>query len=434
MTSSGPVDIVPVAGIPEIHSGDDLAAAIEPGLREAGVDEGDVVVVTSKIVSKAEGRLVPDHDRDDTIAAQTTRVVARRGDLMIAETSHGFVCANAGVDASNVDAGSLALLPEDPDGSARALRDRLSSRLGVDELAVVITDTFGRAWRTGVVNVAIGSAGLPSLVDLRGRPDDRGRELESTEIALADEVAAASGLVMAKDARTPVAIVRGVDRLGGEPQPASALIRPADEDLFRTSPLQALHERRTIRSFGPGQVPREAIEEAIRAACTAPAPHHTRPWRFSVLTSEAARRGYLAAMAAAWRADLRADGTSEETIERRIGLSDAVLWAAPTLIVPWLSLSGSHTYPDDERVGAERDMFLLSGGAAIQNLLLALSAQHFASCWISSSIFCREEAREALGMDEGWLALGTVACGPMPDDASLRPRPPIDLRDVADFR
>ncbi|HEY7761623.1 MAG TPA: coenzyme F420-0:L-glutamate ligase, partial [Actinomycetota bacterium] len=122
MTSSGPVDIVPVAGIPEIHSGDDLAAAIEPGLLEAGVDEGDVVVVTSKIVSKAEGRLVPDHDRDDTIAAQTTRVVARRGDLMIAETSHGFVCANAGVDASNVDAGSLALLPEDPDGSARALR------------------------------------------------------------------------------------------------------------------------------------------------------------------------------------------------------------------------------------------------------------------------------------------------------------------------
>jgi coenzyme F420-0:L-glutamate ligase/coenzyme F420-1:gamma-L-glutamate ligase len=429
----GRVVIISVAGIPEIRSGDDLAATIEPALRTAGVEDHDVVVVTSKVVSKAEGRLVASDDPDEAVAAQTVRVVARRGDLVIAQTAHGFVCANAGVDASNVDAGSLALLPEDPDGTARDLRAELSSRLGVRELAVVITDTFGRAWRRGVVNVAIGSAGLPSLVDLRGRPDDRGRELEATEIALADEVAAASGLVMAKDARTPVAIVRGVDRLDGEPLPASALIRPADEDLFRSSPLQALHERRTIRSFGPGGVPDEAIEEAIRAACTAPAPHHTRPWRFSVLTSEAARRGYLAAMAAAWRADLRADGASDETIERRIGNSDAVLGAAPVLIVPWLSLAGSHVYPDAERSGAERDMFLLSGGAAIQNLLLALSAQNLASCWISSSIFCREEARGALGMGREWLALGTVACGRVPQGSRVPPRPAIDVDVVADL-
>jgi len=432
--ASGRVEIIPVAGIPEIRPGDDLAALFEPVLRAAGVHERDVVVVTSKVVSKAEGRLVPGRDRDEAVATQTERVVARRGDLVIAQTAHGFVCANAGVDASNVDAGSLALLPEDPDGSARALRAQLSSRLGVRELAVVITDTFGRAWRIGVVNVAIGTAGLPSLVDLRGRPDDRGRELEATEIALADEVAASSGLAMAKDARTPAAIVRGVDRLGGEPLPASALIRPAEEDLFRTSPLQALHERRTIRSFGPGGMPREAIEEAIRAACTAPAPHHSSPWRFSVLISEAARRGYLAAMAAAWRADLRADGESEATIERRIGHSDDVLGAAPVLIVPWLSLSASHTYADAERSGAERDMFLLSGGAAIQNLLLALSAQNLASCWISSSIFCREESREALGMGPEWLALGTVACGPVPQGSRLPPRPEIDVDLVADLR
>lgn len=432
--ASGRVEIVPVVGVPEIRSGDDLAAAFEPALRTAGVHEHDVVVVTSKVVSKAEGRLVPGDDPAETVSAQTERIVARRGDLVIAQTAHGFVCANAGVDASNVDAGALALLPEDPDGTAGSLRAQLSSRLGVRELAVVITDTFGRAWRTGVVNVAIGSAGLPSLVDLRGRPDDRGRELEATEIALADEVAASSGLVMAKEARTPGAIVRGVDRLGGAPLPASALVRPADEDLFRASPLQALHERRTIRSFGPGRVPREAIEEAIRAACTAPAPHHTRPWRFSVLTSDAARRRYLAAMAEAWRADLRADGESEVTVERRIGHSDAVLGAAPALIVPWLSLTGSHAYADAERSGAERDMFLLSGGAAIQNLLLALSAQNLASCWISSSIFCREESREALGMGQEWLALGTVACGPVPQGSRVPPRPAIDLDVVADLR
>jgi coenzyme F420-0:L-glutamate ligase / coenzyme F420-1:gamma-L-glutamate ligase len=432
--SRAAVTVLPVEGVPEVRPGDDLAATLEQPLRAAGPEGGDVVVVTSKIVSKSQGRLAPADDRAGVIAAETTRVVARRGELVIAETSHGFVCANAGVDASNVDAGSLALLPTDPDGTARSLRAQLSSALDLPDLAVVITDTFGRPWRTGVVNVAIGCDGLPAVVDLRGRPDDRGRGLETTEVALADEVAAASGLVMAKSGRIPAAIVRGVDRLGGQHLPAGSLVRAPEEDLFRASPVQSLHDRRTMRSFGPGAVSKEAIEEAILASCTAPAPHHTRPWRFSVLTSEAARRGYLAALAAAWRTDLRADGTDEGVIERRLRRSDAVLGAAPVLIVPWLSLTGSHAYEDDERSGAERDMFLLSGGAAIQNLLLALSAQGLASSWISSSIFCREEARAVLGMGEEWLALGTIACGRMPREVAVRPRPAIGIDDVADRR
>jgi coenzyme F420-0:L-glutamate ligase/coenzyme F420-1:gamma-L-glutamate ligase len=432
--SRAPVEVLPVHGLPEVRPGDDLAVLLERALRASGIRNDDVVVVTSKVVAKAEGRLVPADDRAGAVAAETARIVARRGDLVIAETAHGFVCANAGVDASNVDAGMLALLPVDPDESARALRAHLSAALGLPRLAVVVTDTFGRPWRTGVVDVAIGCAGLPAVVDLRGRPDDRGRELETTEVALADEVAAAGGLVMAKDARVPATIVRGVDRLGAAASAASALVRPAHEDLFRASPLQALHDRRTIRSFGPGDVPRVALEEAIGAACVAPAPHHTRPWRFSVLISEAARRGYLAAMAAAWRADLRRDGTGEEVIRRRIERSDAVLGAAPALIVPWLSLAGSHRYDDAERTTAEREMFLLSGGAAIQNLLLGLSAQGLASSWISSSIFCREEAREALGMDDEWLALGTVACGPMPAGPRPPPRPAVDVGSVAAWR
>ncbi len=357
-----PVEVRAVEGVPEVRPGADLSALLAPAVRSTGVEAGDIVVITSKIVSKAEGRLVSSEDRSSTVDAETVRVVARRGDLVIAETAHGFVCANAGVDASNVDAGWLALLPHDPDTSARALRADLVAELGVGNLAVVITDTFGRAWRNGVVNVAIGSAGLPALVDLRGRADDRGAELVATEIALADEVAAASGLVMAKDARVPAAIVRGVDRLDGVDAPAQALVRSPEQDLFRASPLQALHDRRTIRSFGQGTVPLTAIEQAIGAACTAPAPHHTRPWRFSVLTSSAARRAYLAAMATAWRADLRGDGTPDDVIERRLARSDAVLGAAPVLIVPWLTLGRAHAYADGERSTAERDMFLLSGG------------------------------------------------------------------------
>lgn len=421
------IEILPIVGLPEVGIGDDLVALLLPALSSIGVRDGDVVAVTQKIVSKAEGRVVPDGEgRAAWIERETRRVLARRADLVIAETLHGFVCANAGVDASNVGAGFLTLLPEDPDASAERLRQALSQQLGA-RVGVVITDTFGRAWRRGVLNVAIGCAGLPALVDLRGTPDHHGRELEATVVALADEVAAASGLAMGKAARVPAALVRGVG-IDAEPSSASDIVRPPEEDLFRSSPLLSISERRTIRSFGPGEVPGEAIEEAVRAACTAPAPHHTRPWEFTAIWSPAAKRRLLGAIAQAWREDLAGDGTPASTIGRRIARSDAVLGAAPVLIVPWVRFEGAHPYPDAERAGAERDMFVLSGGAAIQNLMLALHAQGYASCWISSTLFCQAESRQALGMPEDRFALGTVAAGPMPvGDAPSRP--PIDMDD-----
>lgn len=427
------VELLPVRGLPEVRPGDDLAALLAPALAELGLRGDDVVVVTQKVVSKAEGRLVRagQDERPAWVARETRRIVARRGGLVIAETRHGFVCANAGVDASNVDAGWLSLLPEDPDASAERIRDGLRAALGVAP-GVVVTDTFGRPWRSGVVNVAIGCAGLPALVDLRGTPDDRGRPLEATVVALADEVAAASGLVIGKASRTPAALVRGL-RVDGPPQPARALVRAPEDDLFRSSPLQAIVSRRTIRRFGPGEVPREALEEAVRAACTAPAPHHTRPWMFSVLETPAARRALRAAMAAAWRADLERDGVPEATIARRLARSDAVLGAAPVLVVPWVRFEGAHPYPDAERAGAEREMFLLSGGAAIQNLLLALHAQGLASAWISSTLFCQEETRAALGVEEGWHALGTVAVG-RPPEGEPPPRPDLALEEVLRWR
>ena len=420
------IEILPVGGVPEVRPGDDLGELLSAALAPVGVRDGDVVAITQKVVSKAEGRVVAEGDggRGSWVERESRRVVARRGELVVAETRHGFVCANAGVDASNVEAGFLTLLPEDPDGSAERLRAALSRRLGA-ELAVVITDTFGRPWRRGVVNVAIGCAGIASLVDLRGTADHLGRELEATVVALADEVAAAGGLAMGKAERVPAAVVRGV-RHGGASVPVAELVRPADEDLFRASPLLSISQRRTIRAFGDGEVPREVVEEAVRAACTAPAPHHTRPWSFTALWSPAAKRRLLGAIAEAWRADLRGDGTPEDTIERRIAGSDAVLGAAPVLIVPWVRFERAHPYPDAERAHAEQEMFLLSGGAAIQNLLLALHAQGFASCWISSTLFCQEESRAALGMGEEWSALGTVAAGPMPAGAAPA-RPPLDL-------
>jgi coenzyme F420-0:L-glutamate ligase/coenzyme F420-1:gamma-L-glutamate ligase len=419
------IEVLPVEGLPEVRPGDDLADLLSPALSAIGVRDGDVVAVTQKVVSKAEGRVVPEGaGRAAWVERETSRVVARRDDLVIAETRHGFVCANAGVDASNVEAGFLTLLPEDPDGSAERLRKALSERLG-SELAVVITDTFGRPWRQGLVNVAIGCSGLPALVDLRGTFDSQGRELEATIVALADEVAAASGLVMGKAAGVPAAVVRGV----GLEAPAGAardLVRPREDDLFRESPLVAISARRTIRSFGSGDVPEAVVREAVAAACTAPAPHHTRPWLFVALRSAAAKQRLLGAMAEAWREDLRRDGALASTIERRLAASDAVLGAAPVLVVPFVRFAGSHRYADEERSSAEREMFLLSGGAAIQNLLLAFHAQGTASCWISSTLFCQEETRAALGIRDEWHALGIVAAGPKPAGAAS-PRPPLDI-------
>ncbi len=339
------VEILPVDGVPEVRPGEDLAALLAAALEPLGPRDGDVVAVTQKVVSKAEERVVPEGDggRASWIERETRRVVARRGDLVIAETHHGFVCANAGVDASNVEPGFLTLLPVDPDASAARLRLGFAERLGV-HVGVVVTDTFGRPWRQGLVNVAIGCAGLPAVVDLRGTADHHGRELEATVVALADEVAAASGLVIGKSSRVPAALVRGLT-IGAGPGRARDLIRPAEDDLFRESPLLSISARRTIRSFADGEVPRDAVEEAVRAACTAPAPSPTRPWSFTALVSAAARRRLVAVVGEAWRGDLRGDGVPEDEIARRVSRSESVLGSAPVLIVPWTRLDAGTRSP-----------------------------------------------------------------------------------------
>ncbi len=230
------LEITPIPGLPEVRPGDDLAGllvAAAPDLRD-----GDVLVVTQKVVSKAEGALVPIDGNDPRghkalVEEQSVRVVRRRGDLIISETRHGFVCANAGIDLSNVDDGWAALLPEDSDRSARRLRDGVRARLGV-EVAVIISDTFGRPWRRGLTDVAIGCAGIRAVVDLRGTEDSRGRELQVTEVCVVDELAAAAELVMGKASGIAAAVVRGIepDWLGrGEVR--GEVVRPPAEDLFR---------------------------------------------------------------------------------------------------------------------------------------------------------------------------------------------------------
>ena len=230
------LEVFAIEGIPEVRAGDDLASLIataEPHLRD-----GDVVVVTQKVVSKAEGAMVridaADPRRHKAIVeAESVRIIRRRGDLIISETRHGFVCANAGVDLSNVDEGWAALLPDDSDRSARRIRDGLRAALGV-EVAVIISDTFGRPWRKGLTDVAIGCAGIRAVVDLRGTKDDRGRELQVTEVCVVDELASAAELVMGKATGVAAAVVRGVDPAWlGRGEVRAEVVRPPQEDLFR---------------------------------------------------------------------------------------------------------------------------------------------------------------------------------------------------------
>src|ERR1700677_4980081 len=237
------VQVFPLTGLGEVTPGTDLAALIAAVVAPAHPDgpqlrAGDVVVVTQKIVSKSEGRLV-DLDHGDPAAKralveqESVRVLRRRGELVISETRHGFVCANAGVDLSNVADGTAALLPEDSDRSARRIRAGLENALGI-ALGVIVSDTFGRPWRRGVTDVAIGCAGVAAVVDLKGTTDAGGRELVATEICVSDELASAAELVMGKDRGVPVAVVRGVPAEWLRPASVRAeVIRPPDEDLFR---------------------------------------------------------------------------------------------------------------------------------------------------------------------------------------------------------
>ena len=234
-TTASSLTVFAVAGLGEVQPGDDLAALIAGAV---DLRDRDVVVVTQKIVSKAEGRLVAvahadTEGRRRLVESESVRILRRRGELIIAETSHGFICANAGVDFSNVPEGQAALLPRDPDRSAQRIRDGIRTACG-RAVGVVVSDTFGRPWRRGLTDVAIGCAGVLAILDLRGTHDAAGRELQVTEVAIVDELAAAAELVMGKNRRIPAAIVRGAPEAWfGDGRVGRDLLRPAADDLFR---------------------------------------------------------------------------------------------------------------------------------------------------------------------------------------------------------
>lgn len=440
--TAGTIEILPVTGLPEFRPGDDLSAAIAtaaPWLRH-----GDVVVVTSKVVSKCEGRLVTapedeearDRLRRKLIDNEAVRVLARKGRTLITESRLGLVQAAAGVDGSNVGRTELALLPVDPDASAAALRTGVRDLVGAT-VAVIITDTMGRAWRNGQTDVAVGAAGLAVLHNYSGAVDQHGNELVVTEIAVADEVAAAADLVKGKLTGLPVAVVRGLAHrvVSDDGSTARQLVRPGEEDLFWLGTAEALElgrqqaqlSRRSVRRFSNQPVPPDLVEAAVAEALTAPAPHHTRPVRFVWLQTDATRTRLLDRMKDRWRSDLAGDGRSADAVERRVARGQ-ILYDAPEVVVPMLVPDGAHSYPDTARAEAEHTMFTVAVGAAVQALLVALAVRGLGSCWIGSTIFAPDLVRQELELPATWEPLGAIAIGYPDAPAALRePAPVTDL-------
>ena len=442
--TAAPVQILPIVGLPDFRPGDDLTHAVAtaaPWLRD-----GDVVVVTSKVMSKCEGRLVPapeDPDARDAlrrklIDAEAVRVLARKGRTLITENSYGLVQAAAGVDGSNIGTSELALLPVDPDASAALLRDGLHERLGVT-VAVVVTDTMGRAWRNGQTDVAIGAAGLQVLHGYAGSVDTHGNELLVTEIAVADEVAGAADLVKGKLTAIPIAVVRGLDVVD-DGSTGRTLVRSGEDDLFWLGTAEAIELgrrqaqllRRSVRRFADTPVDPALIEDAVAEALTAPAPHHTRPVRFVWLRDPQRRNALLEAMKDRWRADLSGDGRPVDSVERWVARGQ-ILFDAPEVVIPFMVPDGAHSYPDTYRTAAEHTMFTVAVGAAVQALLVALAVREVGSCWIGSTIFAADLVRAQLALPDDWEPLGAIAIG-YPFDGPSELRDPVGTDDLLVLR
>lgn len=426
---SGPRSKISIIALPtatHFQAGDSLVDAIDDALRAAKetLQPYDVLLITSKVVSLTENAVVtrPQGDltqaRRDQARRDADSIVADSPHVLVTRTHHGFVAANGGIDASNMaDGTKLLLLPHDPDGSAASLREAIQTRHGVPT-AVIITDTFGRAWRMGQTDVALGVSGISALRDERGQSDLYGHTLDVTEAAVADALAGASDLVRTKASGTPFVLVRGVDPAlfaDTKNREGATLVRPADRDLFRfggpTAVEEGLGARRTVRQFEKNRlVDEQVLTKAVEAALSVSAPHHATPWQFVQLT-DTTRDLLLTRMAALWQHDLARDGVSDTTIAARREKSDRVLRDAPTLLAAFVSLDGAHTYPDRRRSRAEQNLFLLSGGAAIQNFQVTLSAHGAASAWLSAPLFCTDVVRLTLRTPATWYPVGFLACG-----------------------
>jgi coenzyme F420-0:L-glutamate ligase/coenzyme F420-1:gamma-L-glutamate ligase len=427
---------VALAGVPLVKPGNDLATIIFAMLAASHekLCDGDVVVIAQKIVSKAEGRIVrlasvspsteaqllarkvnKDPRLVELILRESDEVVRYRRDVLIVAHRLGFVMANAGIDLSNIEQGSgddtALLLPENPDATCSQLRKTIKALSGAD-VAVIINDSHGRAFRNGTVGVAIGASGLPALTDLRGHADLYRRQLQSTEVAIADEIASAASLLMGQaDEGRPIVVARGIPmkRRNGT---AAELIRAKNLDLFRSSaPDALLRDRRSIRRYTGQPVPDALLEQVLEIATCAPSAHNRQPWRFAVLKNSAAKERLAFAMGERLRRDRTCDTDNSDAIEQDVARSIARITGAPIVVVVCLTMEDMDRYPDDRRNAAERQMAVQGTAMAIQNMLIAAHGAGLGASVMCAPLFCPDTVRTAINLPTRWDPQALVTLG-----------------------
>jgi coenzyme F420-0:L-glutamate ligase/coenzyme F420-1:gamma-L-glutamate ligase len=425
-----------LVGVPLVKPGNDIAAIILSALAASDehLSDGDVIVIAQKIVSKAEGRIVrldsvspsaeaqslaqrtgKDPRLVELILRESTEIVRYRKDVLIVAHRLGFVMANAGIDHSNVEQGAeddmALLLPKNPDATCAQLRKTIKTLTGAD-VAVIINDSHGRAFRNGTVGVAIGVSGLPALADLRGDADLYRRRLQSTDVAIADEIASAASLLMGQaDEGRPIVVARGVPmkRRDGT---AAELIRAKTLDLFRSlAPDDLLRGRRSIRRYTGQPVPDSLLELVLEAANCAPSAHNRQPWRFAVLNSPAAKQRLALAMGERLRHDRTRDGDLADTIEQDVARSVARITGAPVVIVVCLTVADMDHYPDVRRSAAERQMGVQGTAMATQNLLLAAHGAGLGASVMCAPLFCPDTVQAAIDLPADWEPQALVTLG-----------------------
>lgn len=459
LTAPTSVALTALAGVPMVRPGDDLAEIVLAALAASQMclQDGDVLVLAQKIVSKAQGRLIRLADvvpspravelaREvakspalvELILRESTEVVRHRRDVLIVAHKLGLVMANAGIDQSNVEQGGVdddtaLLLPEDPDGTCAQLRAALLAATGAS-VGVVINDSHGRAFRNGTVGVAIGAAGIAALADLRGAPDLYARRLQSTEVGLADEIASAASLLMGQAAEgRPIVLARGLTQAPGSGR-AADLVRRREIDLFRSpAPLDVIGGRRSIRRYTDAPVADKAVERILAAAASAPSAHNRQPWRFAVLKSVSARRRLAEAMGARLAEDRSRDGDAAADIEADVARSVARITGAPVAVLVCVAMEDMDSYPDPARTGAEYLMAVQSTAMAMQNIQLAAHALGLGACIMCAPLFCRDMARAALDLPTAWEPQALITLG-VPANAGkpFRRRPLNDIMRVVD--
>jgi coenzyme F420-0:L-glutamate ligase / coenzyme F420-1:gamma-L-glutamate ligase len=433
---------IALAGVPLIKPGDDIATIILAALAASGekLREGDVLILAQKVVSKAQGRSVPlgsvvpsqraeqlarDVNKDprlvELILRESTEVVRHRRDVLIVAHRLGFIIANAGIDFSNIEQGSAddtaLLLPQNPDQTSAELRTALLERTGSD-VAVIINDSHGRAFRNGTVGTAIGASGLPGLADLRGQGDLYGRRLQSSEVALADEIAAAASLLMGQaDEGRPIVLARGIP-MSHRNGNAAELVRERKTDLFRAQPIsrsdiaeELLLRRRSVRRYTPEPVAAAVLEKLLHAAICAPSAHNSQPWRFAVMQTPRPKERLARAMGERLRTDRTRDGDRIDLIESDIARSFARVAGAPVVVIVCLTLEDTDPYPDERRRSAEHRMAVQGTAMAMQNLQLAACAAGLGASIMCAPLFCPDTVNEVCELPSRWEPQGLVTIG-----------------------